>query len=205
MHRLLQTQSNHSVHKSYHLYEQSYNGRRGTSCKGESRQPPLSSARPTAPSDTYALTKSALDAMETSVSTVLTFLSKEGVSRASIEELFADFADAKYVNVMERAHQYAKCVCAYRAHHQSTVSHSLLQLLARAWESLAKYLDLQYRQAHRHYHTLRRMGHIAHVTGSQVERALKHKLDLAEQCCASQKGLLLVQAWERRIQSSGTQ
>jgi 6-pyruvoyl-tetrahydropterin synthase len=139
--------------------------------------------------------------MESSIGSVLKFLSKEGVSRASIKEMLADFSDAKYVAVMERAHQYAKCV-AYRSQDQSTsVMNSALRLLKAAWEALAKYLALQYRQAHRHYHTLRRMGHIASVTESQVEKALNHKLDLAEQCCSSQKGLLLTQAWERRIRS----
>jgi hypothetical protein len=145
------------------------------------------------------MTKKALDAAESSIIAVLKYLSKEGVSRASVNELLVDFDKGKYIEVMERSHQYAKCV-AYRSQHQSTSAASTaLRVLTTAWESLANYLALQYRQAHRHYHTLRRMGHMAQVTVSQKEKALRHKLDLAEQCCASQKGLLLTQAWERQV------
>jgi hypothetical protein len=116
-----------------------------------------------------------------------------------MEELQRGFTEAKYVAVMELAQQYAECV--YDCSHHSKV---IMFLLLAAWESLSRYLALQYQQAHRYYLTLRRRWEQQHakLTRPEIEHALKHKVDLAEQCCSAQKGYLLTQAWQRRVNCS---
>lgn len=94
---------------------------------------------------------------------------------------------------MELCQDYAKCVYAAREKHQDTKI--VLFLLLNAWESLAVYLCYQYQQSHRYYHTLRRTNAKA---VSELQKALQRKVELAEQCTASQKGYLLAQAWERQ-------
>jgi len=173
------------------LDSQSEHGRR--SKQQQQQQQTTSKSSP----DSYNATKNALDSLEASILAVVKFLAGEGVSRASVNELLRDVTDGKYLPVMERAQQYAKCVFANRQHHQDT--QIVLKLLLTAWESLTMYMELQHKQAHRHFHTLRRMGHHAHLTSNQIERALKHKIEMAEQCCSSQKGLILAQTWERRV------
>jgi len=43
------------------------------------------------------------------------------------------------------------------------------------------------------------------VTQTEVNQALKRKLELAESCCTSQKGLLKAQAWQRRLRLDSEQ
>lgn len=136
--------------------------------------------------------------MEASVKAVVDFLAHEGVSKGSMNELLAAFQRSNYVLVLERAQEYARCVYSYRQDHQDV--QVIVFLLTNAWETLAQYLALQYRQAHRHYSALRRNQVVKTQVGlDELEKALKHKVDLAEKCCASQKGYLLAQQWEQRV------
>jgi len=201
------------------------------------RQSPPSS--PT--QDMYSTTRQASDLMKGSIQAVLDYLAREGVSKASMDQLYRDFhCTNHYVRIMERAQSYAECVYEYRREHQDDSARIIvLYLLEAAWRALAAFLVLEYQQAHRHYHTLRRrredlyaksvanaeQGELQElgrrqrqrggrqqqhsrqltcnkenaVTKPEVQKALDQKLRLAELCCASQKGCLLVQAWERRV------
>lgn len=205
----------------------------GSSCDGEngrtgqSQQPAMPQRekfgkKKNTSSDMYHLTKDASDLMKGSIQAVLDYLADEGVSQASMKELYDEFRYTNhYVLIMERAQEYAEAVYEYRAKHQDMTV--VLFLLQAAWEALAKFLALEYQQAHRHYHTLRRRrtsamekmgaaglgigtgGSSQHrhrvVTSDEVQKALDQKLRLAELCCSSQKGSLLVQALERRANS----
>lgn len=133
--------------------------------------------------------------MEASISAVLDFLAAEGVSRASIDELRRDSGLGRHVEVMERASDYASAV--YEQRHVHSNAGIVVYLLLAAWQALARYLAVQYQNAHRHYCCLRRQP----TPSKTLQRALDVKVDLAEQCCRSQKGFLLADQWQRQCQS----
>jgi hypothetical protein len=112
---------------------------------------------------------------------------------------------------MERAQEYAECVAESRmamAAAQSELDNQHQQLIAMmvclfisSWESLGRYQAAVYKQAYKNVRRIAESENRAVMFGSgsgaESERALslQHQNNMAEQCCASQKGLILAEEW----------
>jgi hypothetical protein len=105
----------------------------------------------------------------------------------------------EYVSIMERAQEYAECVAeSLEARAQSEAERKLVAMMAclfiSAWESLCRFQSAVYKQAYRNVGRIRE-GDRLMFSGAERERALAHQLNMAEQCCASRKGLILAEHW----------
>lgn len=115
---------------------------------------------------------------------------------------------------MERAQEYAECVAESRmnmaaeAASQETTEHANQQkqliammvcLFISCWESLGRYQAAVYKQAYKDFRRIRESDRdrLMFSSGAESERALslQHQVNMAEQCCASQKGLILAEEW----------
>ena len=112
---------------------------------------------------------------------------------------------------MERAQEYAECVAESRmsAAQSASAEHKGKKLIAMmvclfisSWESLGRYQAAVYKQA---YKNVRRIAESDRVmfsgSGAESERSLslQHQVNMAEQCCASQKGLILAEEWGEHV------
>jgi hypothetical protein len=116
---------------------------------------------------------------------------------------------------MERAQEYAECVAESRmaAAQSESVEHKgkdkskqliamMVCLFISSWESLGRYQAAVYKQA---YKNVRRIAESDRVmfsgSGAESERSLslQHQVNMAEQCCASQKGLILAEEWGEHV------
>jgi hypothetical protein len=105
----------------------------------------------------------------------------------------------EYVRIMERAQEYAECVAeSLEARAQSEAERKLIAMMAclfiSAWESLGRFQAAVYKQAYKNVRRIRE-GDRLMFSGAERERALAHQVNMAEQCCASQKGLILAEHW----------
>jgi hypothetical protein len=145
----------------------------------------------------------------------------------SVRELQKGLSTAsEYVSIMERAQEYAECVAESRMaaarsgsggaaeheheHEEHIKKDKSKQLIAMmvclfisSWESLGRYQAAVYKQA---YKNVRRIaesdrGVMFSGSGAESERALslQHQVNMAEQCCASQKGLILAEEWGEHV------
>jgi hypothetical protein len=123
---------------------------------------------------------------------------------------------------MERAQEYAECVAESRMSAAQSekaaehVKHEHKQLIAMmvclfisSWESLGRYQAAVYKQAYKNVRRIQEGDRVMFMgSGAESERAmsLQHQNNMAEQCCASQKGLILAEEWgeyvSRAIQST---
>jgi hypothetical protein len=108
----------------------------------------------------------------------------------------------EYVSIMERAQEYAECVVDSLA---AVQSEQMVCLFISSWESLGRYQAAVYKQAYKDVRRISETGDRLMVFSSsaaaETERALclQHQVDMAEQCCASQKGLILAEYWGNRV------
>jgi hypothetical protein len=103
------------------------------------------------------------------------------------------------VNLLERAQDYAKCVAASDQVSDAELVATVC-LFISSWETLGRYQAAVYKQAYKHFHSSRREGGRSMLSAAATERALAHQVNmLAEQCCASQKGLILAEEWGERV------
>ena len=211
--------------------------------------------------------KNALDGMQCSIRALLDMLLRHGVSKATIQELSRQTQllnhhstagssvnhNLHILHVLERAQEYAKCIFddngrgGTPTNDGSTV---FAMLLVVAWETACRYIQLQYRQAHQQYQSVRyyckhRQGggkyldrestssnssavsanssttschldveerdancdrttmttthNFFHNHATTVKIALHLKVQLAEQCCTAQKGLIVAETWQRQL------
>jgi hypothetical protein len=170
--------------------------------------------------DDYKI-KNALDGAKGSLQAVIDFLSKNGVAKASVRELQKGLTTAtEYVSIMERAQEYAECVAESRMaaaqseradHRDKQKSKQLIAMMVclfiSSWESLGRYQAAVYKQA---YKNVRRIAEsdrqMFSGSGAESERTLSlhHQNNMAEQCCASQKGLILAEEWGNYVSRATT-
>jgi hypothetical protein len=106
---------------------------------------------------------------------------------------------------MERTQEYAECVAESLAA-QSQVEHKqliamMVCLFISSWESLGRYQAAVYKQAYKNVRRIREGDRLMFSSGAETERALslQHQVNMAEQCCASQKGLILAEEWGNQV------
>jgi hypothetical protein len=148
-------------------------------------------------------TKSAHDGCVGSLTAVLHFLARQGVSASSIEELQQGVTERQYATVLQRVQEYGACCCVQSDEKKEAIRY----LLIGCWTSLCRYLQLQYKQAYKHYHGLRRHSGTSSrriVYPSDIEKALQAQVALAEQCCACQRELILAYRNEKRMRTTTT-
>jgi hypothetical protein len=150
--------------------------------------------------------RNALDGTLASISAVLDGLADKGVSGCSIQELRRQCDKGEFVYVLKLCEEYAECIGP------AEEVDSLQVLLISSWTSLCRYLALHYKHAYKHFHALR-MEKVSlegsrrrslvgnHHSRGELELALQQQIELGEMCCASQKGLILAQAREKRLSS----
>jgi hypothetical protein len=102
------------------------------------------------------------------------------------------------VNLLERAQDYAECVAASDKVSDAELV-AMVCLFISSWESLGRYQAAVYKQAYKQFHSSRREGGRSMLSPAATERALAHQVNMAEQCCASQKGLILAEMWGERV------
>jgi hypothetical protein len=146
--------------------------------------------------------KNALDGCTGSIGAVLDYLRRNGVARATLQELRSAIEEDRHVFVLERCQEYVDA-CS-----PSNESSGFLLLIC-AWTTVCRHTSLQYKRAYKHYHSLRQSagscgaqqskqwGRSYH-SPTELETALQEQIKLAELCCASQKGLILAQARNRQ-------
>ncbi len=130
----------------------------------------------------------------------------------------------EYVSIMERAQEYAECVAESRmvaaqretdaGEHANNANNKSKQLIAMmvclfisSWESLGRYQAAVYKQAYKNVRRIQEGDRqLFSGSGAESERALslQHQINLAEQCCASQKGLILAEEWGEHILGATT-
>jgi hypothetical protein len=136
------------------------------------------------------------------------------LEKTSVRELQKGLHTAtEYVSIMERAQEYAECVAESlmaAAKKSDALKKSQSQLIAMmvclfisSWESLGRYQAAVYKQAYKNVRRSREQTGDRLMVFSSVdtERAfcLQHQVNMAEQCCASQKGLILAEYWGHRV------
>jgi hypothetical protein len=99
----------------------------------------------------------------------------------------------EYVNLLERAQEYAECVAV-----SGQVSVAMVCLFISSWESLGRYQAAVYKQAYKQFHSSREGGR-SMLSATETDKALARQVTMAEQCCASQKGLILAEMWGERV------
>lgn len=77
----------------------------------------------------------------------------------------------------------------------NTHRHRAVELLVQAWESLCRHCAFQYKLAYRGLQNLRSF----HVGADDIKRELALQIELAEQCAASQRGLIVIRAYQQRM------
>lgn len=113
----------------------------------------------------------------------------------SIQELQQGLDVNTVVTTMERAQDYAECVSASPST-RLVECRALVCLLTSAWESVGRFTAVLHWQA---YKTVQRLRQEAAAGSTSWDRALQVQISRAEECCAAQKGLILVQEWGRQL------
>jgi len=142
--------------------------------------------------------KCAVRAAESSIAAVLQVLARQGVAKATIMELRREFQEGKYFAVLKSSQEYAKCVIK----NDTALEESIHYLLVGCWTSLIRCFQFQYKQAYKQFHALRREAQesrnpIQPSSTMELDRALRHQMELAELCCSCQKELILADKQHR--------
>lgn len=177
----------------------------------------------------HANYKNALDGISGSLQAVVDFLAHHGVSKAryiqklslkcvyyhgafvahlvilsclllcSIRELEQGLSIAgDKVAVMERAQEYAECISV----DNEADGIALVCLFTSSCEWLCRYQAVKYKQA---YEALRRVREAERKSAAESDRVLQHQIQMAEEWCAAQKGLILAQNWGQRLLTTALQ
>jgi hypothetical protein len=108
--------------------------------------------------------------MEGSLAALLDFFQYKGVSPSAIHELRVELlAKQKYVTLMKRLEEYAKCCLVSREtknDDDDDSTEAAYYLLLNAWEALCEYTHMQHQHAHRSFH-------VGRLQNSQRQQALR--------------------------------
>jgi hypothetical protein len=113
-------------------------------------------------------TRNAYDRMEGSLAALLDFFQYKGVSPSAIQELRVDLlAKQKYVPLMKRLEEYAKCSLLSRKNDDDDddSAEAAYYLLLNAWEALCEYTHMQHQHAFKCFH-------VGRLQKSQRQQAL---------------------------------
>jgi hypothetical protein len=117
------------------------------------------------------------------------------LSPAGVEELKQLVQGQYFIPALERIQKYVMQSIT------NTHRHRAVEMLVQTWVSLCRHCAFQYKLAYRGLQNLRTF----HVGSEDVKRELALQIELAEQCAASQRGLIVIRAFEQRLKPKEAQ
>jgi hypothetical protein len=115
---------------------------------------------------------------------IVDFLQTRGVPTQELDRLIEG---QYYIVALERAQSYTQCLKRDRQ--------EAAKLIVSAAEHLCRHTAIHYRNSCKGIQQLRSL----HIGEEEMKREKSIHIELGEQCVASQKRLVYIQAWQRRL------